>query len=312
MPRKVADSDEAVVAGVRITHPGKVLWPAARNARAITKLDLACYYERIAPRMLPHIAGRPISMVRAPDGITGQRFFQRHVLTGSTARFHLMKVKGEPKPFLAADTTQALVALAQAGVLELHPWGSKKDDPETPARIVFDLDPAPDVGFNAVIAAAKELRVRLSACGLVPFVKTTGGKGLHVMVAVKGTPRGKPVWREAKDFAKAMCKLMEHDSPKLYTTTLAKNARGEKIFLDYLRNDRFASSVAPWSPRAREGAPVAMPLDWSKVKPGLDPMQFTLGNMQIWLKAADSWKGLDKSARSLEAARGRRKESELN
>jgi bifunctional non-homologous end joining protein LigD len=302
MPSKRDSANEAVVAGVRITHPDKVLWPAAKGAKAITKLDLAHYYEAVAPRMLLHIAGRPISMVRAPDGIAGQRFFQRHALMGGAARFHLMKVKGETKPFLAADTVQALVALAQAAVLEIHPWGSKKDDPETPARIVFDLDPAPDVKFDAVVVAAKEFRTRLTACGLVPFVKTTGGKGMHVVVAIKGSPRGKLTWREAKDLAKALCKQMERDSPKFYTTTLAKNARRGKIFLDYLRNDRFASSVAPWSPRARDGAPVAMPLDWSKVKPSLDSKQFNVGNVRSWLKTADPWKDLDKSARSLEAA----------
>ncbi len=302
MPIKSHNADEAAIAGVRITHPDKVLWPATKGAKAITKLDLARYYEALAPRMLPHIAGRPLSMVRAPDGIAGQRFFQRHALTGSAARFNLMKVKGETKLFLSVDNVAALVALAQAAVLELHPWGSKKDDPETPARIVFDLDPAPDVRFDAVIAAAKELRARLSACGFEPYVKTTGVKGLHVMVAIKGTPRHKPIWREAKDFAKAMCKQMERDSPRFYTTALAKNARGGKIFLDFLRNDRFASAVAPWSPRARPGAPVAMPLDWNKVKPGLNPQRFTLGNWQSWLKASDPWKDLDRSARPLEAA----------
>jgi bifunctional non-homologous end joining protein LigD len=189
-----------------------------------------------------------------------------------------------------------LVALAQAAVLELHPWGSKKDDPETPARIVFDLDPAPDLRFEAVIVAAKELHARLLAYGFEPYVKTTGGKGLHVTVAIKATPLHKPTWREAKEFAKALCQLMEHDSQKLYTTTLAKKARRGKIFLDYLRNDRFATAVAPWSPRARAGAPVAMPLEWSKLRTGLDPQLFTVANAPGWLKISDPWKDLDKSA----------------
>ncbi len=293
---------EAIVAGIRITHPGKELWPAAKGDKAVTKLDLARYYETVAPRMLPHIAGRPLSMVRAPDGITGERFFQRHALMGNAARFHSMKVKGETKPFLAADTVEALVALAQAAVLELHPWGSKKDDPETPARIVFDLDPAPDLRFDAVIATAKELRTRLSTCGLEPYVKTTGGKGMHVTVAIKGTPRHRLAWRESKEFAKKMCLLMERDSPELYTTTVAKSVRSGKIFLDYLRNDRFATAVAPWSPRARPHAPIAMPLEWGKLRAGLDPHIFTVSNARSWLKTSDPWKDLDKSASPLAVA----------
>ncbi len=303
LPKSTAHAEqEAIVAGIRITHPGKALWPAAKGAKAITKLDLARYYESIASRMLPHIEGRPISMVRAPDGIAGERFFQRHTLMGSATQFQLLKVKGEKKPFLSVGTKEALVALAQAAVLELHPWGSKKGDPETPARIVFDLDPAPDLRFDAVIAAAKELHERLLACGLTPYVKTTGGKGLHVMVAIHGSPRHPVTWRENKEFARAMCKRMERDSPRHYTTTVSKSARGGKIFLDYLRNDRLASAVAPWSPRAREGAPIAKPLEWAQLRAGLNPQSFTIGNAQVWLKGRDPWKDLGKSAASLEAA----------
>ena len=302
MARTGNNNKEPVVAGIRISHPDKELWPATKTSKAVTKLDLAHYYENIASRILPYIEGRPLSLVRAPDGIEGQRFFQRHALTGSEAHFREMKVKGDHKPFLAVDTEEALVALAQAGVLELHPWGSKKGDPETPARLVFDLDPAPDLRFDAVIAAARDLRERVSACGLEPYLKTTGGKGLHVTAAIKGSPRHKPSWPEAKNFAQLLCKLMERDSPKKYTTVLAKKARGGKIFLDYLRNDHFATAVAPWSPRARAGAPVAMPLEWSKLRAGLDPSRFNVGNAASWLKDGDPWKDLDKSAAPLEAA----------
>ena len=298
---KIKGGKEPEITGIRISHPDKELWPATKTVKAVTKLDLAHFYETIASRILPHIEGRPLSMVRAPDGIEGQHFFQRHALPGAT-HFREIKAEGERKPFVSVDTEEALVALAQAGVLELHPWGSKPGEPETPARLVFDLDPAPDLRFDAVIAAAKELRERVSACGLEPYLKTTGGKGLHVTAAIKGSPRHKPTWPEAKNFTQLLCKLMERDSPKKYTTTLAKKARGGKIFLDYLRNDHFATAVAPWSPRAREGAPVAMPLEWSKLRGGLDPSRFNVGNAASWLKGSDPWKDLDRSAHPLDAA----------
>jgi len=292
-------SGEPEVAGVRISNADKQLWPASKTTEPVTKLDLAQFYERIASRILPHLEGRPLSVVRAPDGIGGQHFFQRHALVGP---FGAIKVKGETKPFLMVDNKEALVALAQAGVLEMHPWGSKKDEPETPDRLIFDLDPAPDVKFDRVVATAKEMRERLAKLGLEPFVKTTGGKGLHVVTPIKGSQRHTLTWPIAKNFAQALCKLMEQDSPNRYTTTIAKKARGGKIFLDYLRNDHFATAVAPWSPRARLGAPVAVPLEWSKMRAGLDPARFHVGNAVSWLKAGDPWKDLGKSAVPLEAA----------
>ena len=297
--RKKGNSGEPEVAGIRISNADKQLWPASKSTAPVTKLDLARFYETIASRILPHIEGRPLSVVRAPDGVGGQHFFQRHELAGP---FGTIKVKGETKPFLMVDDEEALVALAQAGVLEMHPWGSKKGEPETPDRLIFDLDPAPDVKFDRVIATAKEMRERLAKLGLELFVKTTGGKGLHVVTPIKGSSRHKLTWPIAKNFAQALCKLMEQDSPHLYTTTIAKKARGGKIFLDYLRNDHFATAVAPWSPRARLGAPVAVPLEWSKLRAGLEPARFHVGNAQSWLKAGDPWKDLGKSAVPLEAA----------
>ncbi len=290
------------VSGIRISHPDKAMWPPAGRNPAVTKLDLARYYATAGSRILPHVAGRPISMLRAPDGINGQQFFQRHALRGGPD-FRLMKVRHEKEPYVTVDDISGLVSLAQAGVLEIHPWGSKKDDPETPARIIFDLDPAPDLNFGRVIDAAKELRERLADAGLVPFVKTTGGKGLHVVVPVKGTPKSPASWADAKGFAHALCLQMEKDSPQKYTTTIAKKARGGKIFLDYLRNDMTSTAVAPWSPRARPGATISVPLKWSEVKSGLDPGKFTIHNAKLLLRRADPWAGLDAAARSLAAAR---------
>jgi len=283
------------VLGVPISHPEKELWPKSKGA-AVTKLALARYYAAAASRMLPHIANRPISIVRTPDGIRGQRFFQRHAAAGSEAL--AIKIKGEAKPFLSVDSAKSLVSLAQLGAVEIHPWGSAKGDPERPGRIVFDLDPSPELAFDRVIDAAKDVRDRLTALGLVPYVRTTGGKGLHVVIAAGSTTS----WSDAKTFAKAVALTMEHDSPDRYTTTLAKSARRGKIFIDIQRNDRMASSVAPWSPRARDGAPISVPLEWSQIKHGLDPNRFTIATSGPLLRKADPWAGLAKSGRTIALA----------
>ena len=290
------------VAGIRISHPDKAMWPALGRAPAITKLDLARYYEAAAARMLPHIVGRPLSLVRAPDGIKGPHFFQRHAMQGGP-KFRPMKVEREKESYVTIDDKSGLVSLAQAAVLEIHPWGSKKDEPEVPARIIFDLDPAPDLNFAHVIEAAKELRKRLEACGLVPFVKTTGGKGIHVVVPVKGTPKKPATWPDAKDFARELCLQLEKDEPDKYTITISKKARGGKIFLDYLRNDITSTAVAPWSPRARDGATISVPLKWSEVRIGLDPKRYTILTAKPLLKRLDPWAKIDVSAASLDAAR---------
>jgi len=301
-PAKSKASKSVSIAGVTISHPEKELWPADKTHAAVTKADLAAYYELAAPRLLPYLAGRPISLVRAPDGIDGQRFFQRHVMDGMQGTSSI-KVKGEPKPYLMIEDLKGLIGLGQAGGLEIHPWGCKKGDPETPEILIFDLDPSTDLGFDAVIDAAKDMREKLTACGLKPFVKTTGGKGLHVVVAIKGTPKNPPTWKDAKSFARDICLSLERDHPDRYTTNMAKIKRKGKIFLDYLRNDRTSTAVAPWSPRARPHAAIALPLSWPQVKRGLDPQDYTIANAKTLLKRADPWKDFAKSAVSLEAAR---------
>jgi bifunctional non-homologous end joining protein LigD len=182
-------------------------------------------------------------------------------------------------------------------VTEIHPWGSKPGDPETPERVIFDLDPAPDVKFAAVVEGAKELKKRLEKLGFKPFVKTTGGKGLHVVIAIKGAD-----WPQAKAFAKAVAVQLEADDPARYTTTIAKKARGGKIFVDYLRNDRTSTGVAPWSPRAREGATIAVPLEWKELTANLNPQKFTIPTSAKLLKKPDPWKGLAASAKPIAAA----------
>ncbi len=283
------------VLGVRISHPDKVLWPASQRGPAVTKRDLARYMAAAAARMLPHVAQRPLSVVRTPDGIGGASFFQRHKLMGTQVPMLAIKVSGETESYLGLDSAAALVALAQQAVTEIHPWGCAKADPDSPERIIFDLDPAPDVGFGRVVEGALALKTLLTKLGLVPFVKTTGGKGLHVVVAIKKGSN----WAQAKAFAKAVAMRLEAEKPERYTTTLAKTARTGKIFVDYLRNDRSATGVAPWSPRARGGAPIALPLAWAQVKAGLDPGRFTIAASAGLLKKADPWAGLAKSARAL-------------
>lgn len=295
--KKPAAKGDSTVLGVTISHPEKVLWPKSKLGAAVTKNDLAKYMASVAERMLPHVADRPVSIVRTPDGITGETFFQRHALKGTAVPMLAIKVAREKEPFLGVDSAEALVALAQQAVTELHPWGSKAGDPETPERIILDLDPAPDVKFSAVVEGAKELKSRLEKLGFKPFVKTTGGKGLHVVIAIKGA-----TWPEAKAFAKAVALKMEADAPDRYTTTIAKKARTGKIFVDYLRNDQTSTGVAPWSPRAREGATIAVPVEWSEVNAKLDPQKFTIPNAAKLLKKPDAWKDLAKSAKPIAAA----------
>lgn len=296
MPRSPAPSrartaaPAETVAGVPLTHPDRLYWPAD----GITKRDLAHYLEAVSPRLLPWIAGRPLSLLRAPEGIEAETFFQRHAGRGTSARITQVKPRGETAPLLQVDGVEGLVALAQFGALEIHPWPARSAAIARPDRMILDLDPAEGLPFDRVVEAALALRERVSALGLVPFCKTTGGKGLHVVVPVSGTS-----WKGLHDASEALCKALEADEPARFTTASAKDARTGRIFLDYQRNARGASSVAAWSPRARAGASVSMPLDWAEVTPGLDPGAFTLRTAPARLAAPDPWAGFEGAARPL-------------
>ncbi|MDQ1154476.1 DNA ligase D [Brevundimonas sp. SORGH_AS_0993] len=294
-------SGRTVVAGVTLSNPDKVLWPATDRTPEVTKVELAAFYEKAAARLLAHVGDRPLSIIRAPDGIAGQTFFQRHAGPGGGPRLKRFEV-GDRQPYVGVTDVGGLVALAQSGGLELHPWGCRPDDPETPDQVTFDLDPDTAVDFAAVIAAAKAVKARLEDLGLTPFVKTTGGKGLHVVAPIRSDSRSRVDWDQCKAFAKAVAEAMRQDAPERFTTTLAKKARGGKIFIDYLRNGRMATAVAPWSPRARPGAPLAMPIGWSQVKAGLDPRVFTLPEADKLLKKPDPWADFRKAEASLRPA----------
>ena len=288
---------------LNISHPDKVIWPATSGTPAVTKADLAAYYALYADLILKQIGGRPLSILRAPDGIDGQLFFQRHAMRGQSPLIGSVTVQGQAKPYLRIDDAPALAALAQIAVVELHPWGARADAPDIPDRLVFDFDPAEGLGFDAVIDAALEMRQRLKKLGLNSFPRVTGGKGLHVVVPLSAPKRTAPLgWPEAKQFARLVCVMMERDSPRLYTTTMAKKVRGGKIFLDYLRNDRTSTAIAGWSPRGRPGAPIARPLTWAAVKSGLDPAGWRLPALLDQEPPRDPWGDFDEAGGDLRSA----------
>jgi len=296
-------SGPAQLLGVTISNPGKVLWPRD----GITKMALAGYLAAVAERMVPFLKDRPVSIIRAPDGISTpedkrESFFQRHAHAGTSALLQRIILPGEPKPYISIGDGPGLIAAAQMGAVEFHPWGCTARDLMHPDQITFDLDPAPDVEFARVIEAAKELRGRLEALGLATYPKTTGGKGLHVVVPLKP----KADWPETKAFAKAVCQAMATDSPDRYVLNMAKKLRHGRIFLDYLRNDLTASAVAAWSPRARDGAPIALPIGWGAVTRALDPRTFSIATIKSAMKRADPWADFEKARVPLSATLARK------
>ena len=275
--------------GVKITHPEKILDAES----GLTKRALAEYFEAVADNMLPHVADRPLSVVRCPDGNRKPCFFQKHTGVGTAHEVKSVSIRnrknGEKEEFLTVDSVEGLIGLAQMGVLEVHTWGCRNESVDQPDRIVFDLDPDSAIKWEMLASTALEFRKRLNKVGLKSFLKGTGGKGLHVVAPI--VPEYD--WRTIKEFAHELVLQLEREQPKLYVTKMSLAARKGRIFLDYLRNDRESTSVAPYSPRARSGAPVSMPLKWDELKLGEMP-KFHISDFQEWRSRLrkDPWKEL--------------------
>ncbi len=283
---------------VRLTHPEKLLDPASR----LTKQQLADFYWAVATRMLPHIAGRALSLVRLPEGIGKPQFYQKHVTSILPKGFDSVDVPdkktGVVEKYIALSTPEAIASLAQMSVLEVHPWGSLASDLEHPDRLVIDLDPDESLPWATLTSAAEDVRKRLKAIGLESFVKTTGGKGLHVVFPI--APEDD--WTVIKSFCHAFVVTLERANPRLYLTKMTKAARTGKIYLDYLRNERGATAVAPYSPRARPDPGVAMPLAWTELKADARP-DYRIANFDEWqvrLKK-DPWSKMNQTQQSLTA-----------
>lgn len=285
--------------GFKLTNLDKVLFPE----QGLTKGELIAYLAVVAEHMLPHVANRPLTIVRCPDGRTKPCFFQKHVLAGSPKAIHPLALEesdGERVQYMTVDDMPGLVALAQLGTLEIHTWGSHADQPEKPDLMVFDLDPGDGVTWDEIALAAFQLRRRLDDLGFTSFVKTTGGKGLHVAVPTK---RG-PSWDDLKELTKLVVEAMARDAPDRFVTVMTKSRRRGKIFLDYLRNGRNATFIAPYSPRARKNATVATPITWEELAAGVDPQRFTTATVPRRLSQLerDPWADFAKSARPITAA----------
>jgi bifunctional non-homologous end joining protein LigD len=285
--------------GFELTNLDKVLYPE----QSITKAQLIAYLAVVADWMLPQLAGRPLTLVRCPEGRHKPCFFQKKIFAGSPKAIGTVEIEeedGDVVQYMQVKDMPGLVGLAQLGTLEIHTWGCHSDKVERPDFMVFDLDPDPGVAWDRIALAAFDVRKRLGELGLTSFVKTTGGKGLHVCAPIRRTIG----WDDFKAFTKAFADKMEQDEPKLYTANISKAARKHRIFVDYLRNGRNATFITPYSPRARAGAPVAVPITWEELAHGVDAASFTTQTVPARLASLDKdpWDGIDDVDQAITAA----------
>ena len=290
--------------GVRLTHPDKVLYPDT----GITKLELAAYYDAVATWILPHILNRPLVLVRCPEGQQKACFYQKHPAIGTPETLRQIQIRESNKTgkYVIVDDVAGLISLAQIGALEIHAWGSRADLLENPDRLIFDLDPDTRLEWRRVVEAAQQVRAFLRELGLESFVKTTGGKGLHLVVPIDR----RHAWPEAKAFCKRVADLIVSAAPSLFTANMSKAARPGKIFVDYLRNGRGATAIVPYSTRARTGATVSAPLDWDELDAHLHSDHFTIHNVMDRLASlkVDPWKEMGGLRQSLGRAMQQLKE----
>jgi bifunctional non-homologous end joining protein LigD len=301
--RAANDDVAALVAqlplGFELTNLDKILYPE----RGLTKAQLIAYLAVVADWALPHIAERPLTLVRCPEGRGKPCFFQKKIYPGAPKAVHTVKIReetGTTVDYMRVRDMPGLVGLAQLGTLEIHTWGCHADKVEKPDFMVFDIDPDEDLPWDRVALAALDVKKRLGELGLETWVKTTGGKGLHVCLPL----RRNQSWDDFKAWSKAFADKLAHEHPKLYTSNMAKRARRGKVFLDYLRNGRNATFIAPYSPRAREGAPVSTPITWEELAKGIAPQTFTIETVPARLAKLDKdpWHGIEKVDQAITAA----------
>lgn len=298
MPRSTSDDEPVEIASVRITHADRVVYPK----QGLTKREIAEYYVSVAEQILPHVEGRPLSVVRCPRGNDATCFYQKHTTEAlpDAVQEVMVKEKHAERGYIAVSDIRGIVALVQMGALELHCWGSRAEDLERPDRLVFDLDPGEGVGWSPVVEAARHVRDLLDEVGLTSFVRTTGGKGAHVVAPLSG-----PVtWDSLETFSSSVAAELTDAHPDRYAAKASRSAREGKIYIDYLRNTRGATAVANFSTRARTRAPVATPISWEELSPGLAADRYTAANLPRRLAAlqGDPWAGFFELDQRLDGA----------
>jgi bifunctional non-homologous end joining protein LigD len=293
--RSPATSD---VAGVTISHPDRIVYPCS----GLTKLDVARYYAAVGEWMLPHVEGRPLTLVHCPQGLAGPCAYLRHSKVWGPKVLRRVEIQEKTKvgTYLVADDVEGLVTLAQMGVLEIHTWNSTATDVERPNRIIWDLDPGPNVTWPQTVEAARTVRDALQALGLESWVKTTGGRGVHVVVPIARHLD----WSECLAFSRGVAEVITRSAPDRYTTTFAKAGRESRILIDYLRNNRTNTSVVAYSTRARPGGAVSMPVRWSELTARLRPDAFTMMSVPARLsrRGSNPWEEYWKRPQRVSAA----------